>query len=83
MKRSIQFPYPIFITKESKWFVADCPILNIATQGKTEKELKENMKELIETYLNDPDTLKPSFKNVGSSSLTYIAASTPEELIYG
>jgi len=33
MKKLIQFPFPIFITKEGKWFVAECPVLGIATQG--------------------------------------------------
>ena len=55
---SIQVPLPILITKENKWFVASCPILDIATQGKTEKEVKENMADLINDYLNDPDTPK-------------------------
>ena len=52
-------PLPILITKEGKWFVASCPILDIATQGKTEKEVKENMAELIDEYLLDPDAPKP------------------------
>ena len=29
---------PIFITKEGEWFVACCPMLDIATQGRTEEE---------------------------------------------
>jgi predicted RNase H-like HicB family nuclease len=57
---TIQLPLPILITKENKWFVASCPILDIATQGKKEKEVKENMADLINDYLNDPDTPKPS-----------------------
>ena len=52
-------PLPILVTKEGKWFVASCPILDIATQGKTEKEVKENMTDLINEYLADPDTVKP------------------------
>ena len=83
MKKSIQFPYPVFITREGKWFVAECPVLNLATQGRTEKELKDNMKELIEDYLKDPDTRKPVYRDLNFSSLTYIAASTPAELIHG
>lgn len=47
----IQYPFPVFILKEGKWFVAECSILNIATQGRTEKEIKENMKDLIQEYL--------------------------------
>ena len=51
---SVQIPLPVLITKEDKWFVASCPILDIATQGKTEKEVKENMADLINEYLSDP-----------------------------
>ena len=61
---SVQVPLPILITKENKWFVASCPLLDIATQGKTEKEVKENMAELITEYLSDPDTAKPSSENL-------------------
>lgn len=44
-------PLPVILTKEGKWFVAACPVLDIATQGKTEKEVKENMEDLINEYL--------------------------------
>jgi predicted RNA binding protein YcfA (HicA-like mRNA interferase family) len=46
--------------------------LDIATQGKTEKEVKENMAELIGEYLRDPDTPKPSLDDLMSFSLTSI-----------
>ncbi|MBU2100608.1 type II toxin-antitoxin system HicB family antitoxin [Candidatus Micrarchaeota archaeon] len=55
---------PVFLSREGKWFTAACPLLGIATQGKTEKEVKENMQELIEEYFNDPDTKKPSIKTI-------------------
>ena len=67
---TMQVPLPILITKENKWFVASCLILDIATQGKTEKEVKENMAELINEYLSDPDTAKPSLEDLMSLSLT-------------
>ena len=57
--KEINIPLPIVITKEGDWFVASCPWLDIATQGKTEEELKENMRDLIHDYLTDPDTKKP------------------------
>jgi predicted RNase H-like HicB family nuclease len=65
-------PLPILITKEGKWFVASCPALDIATQGKTEKEVEENMAELINEYLSDTDTAKPSLDDLMSLSLTNI-----------
>ena len=79
---SIQVPLPILITKENKWVVASCPILNIATQGKTEKEVKENMTDLINDYFNDPDTQKPSMEDLVSLSLTNIAVEVPEGVIH-
>ncbi|MFH0986750.1 MAG: type II toxin-antitoxin system HicB family antitoxin [Candidatus Micrarchaeota archaeon] len=51
MKTTI--PFPIMITKEKKWFVASCPLLDIATQGKTEEEVKENMHDLIGEYFKN------------------------------
>jgi len=47
----------IIISREGKWYVASCPVLYIATQRATEEEVKENMKDLIKEYLEDPDTL--------------------------
>ena len=82
-QKLIQFPFPIFITKERKWFVAECPILGIATQGRTEKEVRDNMKDLIKEYLSDPDISKPRLKEIAPSSLTYLSVPIPEKLLYG
>ena len=79
----VEFSFPIFITKEGRWFVAACPILGIATQGKTEKEVKENMKDLIKEYLRDPDTPKPKLKEFSFSSLSYIPVKISKPLLYG
>jgi predicted RNase H-like HicB family nuclease len=59
-----------------------CPILDIATQGKTEKEVKENMADLINDYLNDPDTQKPSMEDLISISLTNIPVKIPEGVLH-
>ena len=62
--------FPVLISKEEKWFVASCPMLDIATQGRTEEEVKENMVDLIEEYMEDPDTQKPSWEAIISTSVT-------------
>ncbi len=62
-------PFPILISREGKWFIASCPLLDIATQGKTENEVKENMKELIEEYMKDKDTPKPEIKTIMTASI--------------
>ena len=78
---TIQVPLPILIAKENKWFVASCPILDIATQGRTEKEVKENIADLINDYLNDPDTAKPSLEDLMSLSLANVPVKIPEGVL--
>jgi len=50
--------------------VACCPMLDIATQGRTEEEVKENRADLIEEYMEDPDTQKPDWDTIMSTSVT-------------
>ena len=83
MREFIRFPFPVFIAKEGRWFVSECPVLSIATQGRTEKEVKENMKDLIAEYLKAPDTAKISLDDLGFSSFTYISALMPKRFLYG
>jgi len=73
-------PFPVIITKEGKWFVACCPLLDIATQGRTEEEVRENMRDLINDYLKDPDTPKPELEAIMSASvvMTSIPARVPK-----
>ena len=75
-----QISFPIVIMKEAEWYVASCPQLDIATQGKTEQEVKENMEDLIDEYLNDEDTLKPE---IGAEllSLSFVRAKLPKEMM--
>ncbi|HZX34167.1 MAG TPA: type II toxin-antitoxin system HicB family antitoxin [archaeon] len=63
---------PVVISTEGKWFVASCPLLDIATQGRTEKEVRENIEDLIQEYFRDPDTPKPSFQKMASTSVSVI-----------
>lgn len=74
---TLQVPVPILIMKEGKWFVASSPILDVATQGLTEKEVKENLADLIDEYLRDPDTQKPSLAELMSFSLTDVLVTIP------
>ncbi len=71
-KRKMAVSLPVVITRERKWFVVACPLLDIATQGKNEKEVRENMEDLIEDYFQDPDTPKPTIKTMMSTSVSVI-----------
>ncbi len=69
----VETAFPIVIAREGKWYVASCPVLDIATQGKSEQEVKKNIRALINEYLKDPDTRKPNLKNLLDISLTTIS----------
>ncbi len=58
--------------------MASCPVLDIATQGRTEEEVKENMVDLIEEYMEDPDTQKPDWETIISTSV--IMTSVPVKI---
>jgi predicted RNase H-like HicB family nuclease len=78
----MKIPLPIILMKEDGWFVAECPLLDISTQGKTEEETKENMEDLINEYLRDPDTPKPKaiLQKIMSVSLTNIPIEFSKEV---
>ncbi|HIH50442.1 MAG: type II toxin-antitoxin system HicB family antitoxin [Candidatus Micrarchaeaceae archaeon] len=63
---------PIVIAREGKWYVASCPLLDIASQGKTEEEVKKNIRALIKEYMKDPDTPKFDIKSLLALSLTTV-----------
>jgi len=72
-------PVPVVISREGNWFVAACPLLDIASQGKDEKEAKENMEDLIEEFFQGPDTKKPAISTMMSSSISVINMSVKLE----
>ncbi|MDR3303316.1 MAG: type II toxin-antitoxin system HicB family antitoxin [Treponema sp.] len=49
----MSFKDAIIIEREEKWIVATSSEDNISSQGKTEKEAIENLKEAIELYYED------------------------------
>jgi len=51
------------ITKGKIAYVALCPELGVASQGKTEKSAFANLKEAVELYLEDEDVQKMLVKS--------------------
>jgi predicted RNase H-like HicB family nuclease len=56
-RRSLEFSS--VVTKEGKLYVADCPELEIASQGRTVELALRNLREAIELYLQDEDARVP------------------------
>lgn len=62
---------PITIWQEGNWFVATCPLNNVASQGKTREEALTNIQEALELYFEDDDFASlPSVSHVESAELT-------------
>ena len=45
--------YSAVIHREDEWFVADCPEVGTASQGKTVEEAISNLREATELYLEE------------------------------
>ncbi len=79
---AVQIPLPVVIARENKWYVASCPPLEIATQGRTEREVRGNIIALIEEYLRDPDTTKPNLESIMEVSLTSVLVKVPGGVLH-
>ena len=45
----------MIIEREADWYVSFCPELDVASQGKTVEEARQNLKEAVELYLKHAD----------------------------
>jgi predicted RNase H-like HicB family nuclease len=50
--------YSAAVSKEGRWFVAQCLEVDVASQGKTEEEALANLKEAMELYFTPPVATK-------------------------
>ncbi len=42
------------VWQEGEWFVAQCLDIDVASQGKTEQEALENLREALELHFEEP-----------------------------
>ena len=53
------------IVKEGRWFVAQCLEVDVASQGRTEKQALANLREALELHFEEPRaTLLPKVKKL-------------------
>ncbi|MCX7969548.1 MAG: type II toxin-antitoxin system HicB family antitoxin [Armatimonadetes bacterium] len=61
MKRT----FTAVVWREGKWFVAQCLEVDVASQGRTEKEAIDNLREALELYFEEPTpTIAPKVVKV-------------------
>lgn len=75
---------PIVVDKEGKWFVARVPMMDLATQGRTLKEVKENIVDLLNLYFENPHTPKPDLQSLRNLDvkLTTVTVAVPKGAVY-
>ncbi len=68
IKVQFNLSVPVKTTKKKKWYLASCPILDVHSQGETEKKAKENLGEALSLFLIscfERGTLDAVLKNCG------------------
>lgn len=50
----IKRTFTAIVWREGKWFIAQCLEVDLASQGRTEREAVENLREALELYLEEP-----------------------------
>ena len=61
MKRDLR----VVVTHEGKWFVAQCLDVDVASQGKTEEEAIENLRDALELHFTPPvATILPKVQTI-------------------
>ena len=74
MERTLRVP--VLTWKEGAVYVADCPAVRIASQGDTEQEAIDNLKEAIELYFEDaPGVTLPPYEDAHARELEVLLAS--------
>ena len=67
------------ISQENEWFIAQCLEVDVSSQGKSEDEAIENLREALELYFEPPcPTVIPKLRkfevNIGSNETTFLSS---------
>jgi predicted RNase H-like HicB family nuclease len=52
-------PFAAAVWREGNWYVSQCLDLDIASQGTTEDEALENLREALELHFEPPQATRP------------------------
>ena len=52
-------PFAATISREGRWYVAQCLEIDVASQGESEDEALANLREALELYLEPPQATRP------------------------
>ncbi|MDP1552991.1 MAG: type II toxin-antitoxin system HicB family antitoxin [Methanobacteriaceae archaeon] len=63
MSNVVKMELPVSITEEDGTFVAVCNLFHVASQGRTENEAIQNIREALELFLDDED-VQEQYKDI-------------------
>ncbi len=52
-------PFAATVWREGNWYVSQCLEVDVASQGETEQEALENLREALELHLEPPHATRP------------------------
>jgi predicted RNase H-like HicB family nuclease len=52
-------PFAATVWREGDWYVAQCLEVDVASQGRSEEEALENLKEALELHFEPPHATRP------------------------
>src|ERR1700683_3671209 len=53
-------PFAVTVWREGKWYVSQCLEIDVASQGESEDEALDNLKEALELYFEPPRASRPA-----------------------
>ncbi|MBA3030992.1 MAG: hypothetical protein FP816_19570 [Desulfobacteraceae bacterium] len=78
----LKFRLPVKLLKKRKWYIASCPILDVVTQGDTEKKARDSLIDALTLFLStsiEMGTLNEVLKQCGFRTSEAPASSTNQE----
>jgi len=57
--RSMKRPFSATVWQEGEWFVSQCLDVDVASQGQTEEEALDNLREALELHFEPPVATHP------------------------
>jgi predicted RNase H-like HicB family nuclease len=52
-------PFSASVSREGDWYVSQCLEVDVASQGETEEEALDNLREALELYFEPPTATRP------------------------
>ncbi len=52
-------PFAATVWREGDWYVSQCLEIDVASQGKTEEEALDNLREALELHFEEPRATRP------------------------